>query len=606
MRFRLRDVGKEVRVFRTWAASRTGGATINAGTGNSNDEATVKGPVALRKGGAHHIGIKGCRFRHVSQLSLTVMQMLPDSCAQSKWQRLALTFLLLCVANILPRPAMADPSDIDAAARGVVRVVIIGHDGDKIFPVSHGTGFAVGDEQIATNAHVVIEALADDRLDIGIVPPEGGDAVYARIVAVSERNDLALLRTTEPMRLPPLTIAGNPPRGSGAVTAIGYPMNVDRAQGLGMSDIFRATPPVTAPGFLSGSRPSREFDTLLHTAPIARGNSGGPLVDDCGRVLGVNSFGAESGGTDAEFFFAVSTRELLPFLRANNVTPRINALPCRSLAELEAEEIERAERAETAELARAAKEEARLAAQLDETRRTTFYEVAEEQANMMGLAFLMLIVALAAGGLSAFAHWQNNMRLRAIAGSVAVAALLGGAIAWLARPSFKEVDSRVEDSIRIAMAEERAGRIDVSNAIPVAGQFSCVLDAQRSRVTGAPAEDLTIEWDGAGCVNARTQYGLESGRWQRAFVPANEAAVSVNRFDVGKGEYVMERYLLDRTAMISAREARSEYTAPQCGSDEEAAMTFGSAQRAVISALPQRPNERLVYRCSPSSAPKTN
>ena len=81
--------------------------------------------------------------------------------------------------------------------------------------------------------------------------------------------------TTSPARLVPLTLAGIAATGAGSVTAIGYPMNVDQAQGLAAADVFRTQPPVTSQGFLSGRRPSREFDTLLHTAPIARGNSGG-------------------------------------------------------------------------------------------------------------------------------------------------------------------------------------------------------------------------------------------------------------------------------------------------------------------------------------------
>src|SRR5690606_32284972 len=236
-----------------------------------------------------------------------------------------LAFLLL--AALAPSAAHADPADIDAAARGVVRIVIVEINGEELIPISHGTGFAVGPERIVTNAHVVAEARADDSLAIGIVPSDGGNAVYGRLVSVSARNDLALIATTSPMNLPPLTISGNPLRDSGAVTAVGYPMNVDRAQGLSSSDIFRAQPPVQSSGFLSGQRPTREFDSLLHTAPIARGSSGGPLLDACGRVVGVNSFGTDSGSADAEFYFAVSTRELLPFLRANDITPQVNGSP---------------------------------------------------------------------------------------------------------------------------------------------------------------------------------------------------------------------------------------------------------------------------------------
>lgn len=527
------------------------------------------------------------------------MTTLPDSCAQSKWARVLLALWALLAAIAMPSPALAEDADIEAAARGVVRVIIIGRDGPEIFPVSHGTGFAVSPERIITNAHVVADAVDDETLAIGIVPPEGGDAVYARLISVSPRNDLALLQTTSAMGLPPLTIAGNPPRQSGAVTAIGYPQNVDRAQGLRSSDIFRAVPPVTSTGFLSGRRPSREFDTLLHTAPIARGNSGGPLVDDCGRLVGVNSFGAESQGTEAEFFFAISTRELLPFLRANDVQPRLNALPCRSIAELDAEQAARAEAEREAEEARAAREEAMLARQREDERRAITYEVFQERANAMALTFIALLVAAGAAGFAAFAHWQGMIRPRAIGGAMALVALVGAAMAWFSQPALTSIDTRLEEALRADMTGEQTGVIAAPAS--AAGQFTCVLDSARSRVTGAPEQDLQIDWTEDGCVNGRTQYGLDSGEWTRVLVPGTEAVVSVNRFDPEAREYVVERYLLDREALTDARTARGNYQAPSCGGGEDAARELGSKQGAITAGLPARPNERLVYSCRAST-----
>ncbi|WP_338240566.1 S1 family peptidase [Aurantiacibacter hainanensis] len=513
---------------------------------------------------------------------------------------LAVFALLLAAVMAAATPAHADSADIEAAARGVVRVIIIGQDGEEIFPVSHGTGFAVGGERIITNAHVVSEAIEDERLSIGVVPAEGQQAVYARLVSVSPRNDLALLELTEPLGLPPLTIAGNPAQ-SGSVTAVGYPLNVDRAQGLEQADIFRAQPPVMATGFLSGRRPSREFDTILHTAPIARGNSGGPLLDDCGRVVGVNSFGTESAGSDAEFFFAISTRELLPFLRANDVQPRLNSLPCRSLADLEAEEIARAEARADLEAERAEREAEALAQQTAEARRAITYEVMDARSNGLALALLLFIIALAAGAAAIWSHLKGDMRMRSIAGATALVALVGAVIAWVSRPAFAEIDERVEETLRAGVETEGpTGAIATPSptATPPGSSLACVLDVDRSRVVGDPEDDIAVEWSGDGCINQRTQYGLTGGRWTRVFVPANEAAVSVNRFDPEAGELVMERYLLDLEAMRDARAARGGYVAPECGVDEAGARELGSNQAAIMSALPQRPNERLVYTCS--------
>lgn len=509
---------------------------------------------------------------------------------------LALALGALFAAMVQSAPAQADEADIAAAARGVVRVVIIGRDGGKIFPIGHGTGFVVANERIVTNAHVINQALEDDRLAIGIVPPEGGDAVYARPISVSPRNDLAILKTTKNMNLPVLTIAGNPASGQSSVTAIGYPMNVDRAQGLDQNDLFRAIPPVMSTGFLSGRRPSREMDTLLHTAPIARGNSGGPLVDNCGRVIGVNSFGAESEGTEAEFFFAVSTRELLPFLRANDIQPQLNALPCRSLAELDAEDEARRQQMLAAERRLAEEAQANRSRQMDELRRDLTYRTIDARANQMALALLLFVIALAAGGAAYLMHLRGEMRLRAVAGSVAIVALAGAAIAWFTRPAFADIENEVQAALNADLPSDENGN-QPTGVILDEATYSCVLDQQRSRVTSAPMQDLEISWSAQGCINGRTQYGLNAGDWTRVLVPETEAAVSVNRFDPESREYVVERYLLDRNAMSDARERREQYEAPQCGAGEQAARQLGIDQGSVMSALPDRPNERLVYTC---------
>ena len=506
-----------------------------------------------------------------------------------------LAILLALVAPALtPIPAQAEPADIDAAARGVVRVVIIGDNNGELFPISHGTGFAVSGDTVVTNAHVVRDALRDEGMQIGIVPNGGGEAVYGRIVAVLARNDLALLRITGSLRLPPLALAGGAPPDSGEVTSVGYPMNVDRAQGLDLSDIFRSQPPVKSRGYVSGARPSRQFDTILHTAPIARGNSGGPLLDPCGRVVGVNSFGADNDGGDAEFFFAVSNRELVPFLRANDVEPRIIAAECRSMADLDEAERDRMEReqsaaradlAERAEARRIKRERALLEAEQG---------VFVEREDRVFLAVVLLLVAFGLGQW-ALALWQADPRdeKRArIVGGASAALVLAAIAAYLTRPGLDEIDRRVA----AAMQDPDDGE---GEAEAPGGDLAllCRLVPERSRVTSAKVEDIEFDWTADGCVNQRTQYGLAGGSWSRVFVPNAEDAVSVSSFDPDRRIFRTERYLLPREAMSEARTARGKYSAPECGSDNAAAK-LGDLQGEVLAQLPRQANERLVYECS--------
>lgn len=517
--------------------------------------------------------------------------------------RLRLLFALLL--TLLAAPALADPGDVDAAARGVVRVIIIGEDGGDPAPISHGTGFAVSPTRIITNAHVVAGAMQDDTLRIGIVPSEGEGGAFARVIAVSPRNDLALLEIARgSLRLPVLALAASAGGNLGEVTAVGYPMNVDLAQGLDMADIFRAQPPVKSRGFLSGERPARGFDTILHTAPIARGNSGGPLLDPCGRVIGVNSFSADSASGDGEFYFAVSLRELLPFLRTNGVEPVTNALPCRSIEDLNAEERQRLEAeqsqarerlAERAETMREVREAARLTAQM---------EVLAARENRMALALIALLAAVGAG--YAAMVWRGDMSRRkhaGIAAGIAGAAAIAAALLWVTRPGLSEIEDRVE----AAVAEAEGGTAPGSSTQPslaAEGALICTLAPDRSRVTSARTDDVAFEWSADGCVNSRTQYGLgQGGEWRRVFAAQEDDAIAVNTYVPETRTLRTDRYLLGQQALAAAREARAAYTPPSCGVSD-AARTLGEQQSALIALLPQRPNERLVYTCTAKSSAK--
>ena len=509
--------------------------------------------------------------------------------------------LALC-ALLLARPALADPADIAAASRGVVRVVLIQSDGTNARLIGHGTGFAVAPDLVLTNAHVVSDLRADDTLIAGVVPPQGRGGFPAQLVAYSPANDLALLRVGEGGRLPALSLFPGPVTDGEEVSAVGYPGNVDLAQGLSLGDLVSPQEAVKTRGYVSAGRSSRQYDTILHTAPIGAGNSGGPLLDSCGRVIGVNSFGTISdNGTDSAFYFAISMREVTAFLKQAGVAAHLSALPCTSIADLDRADAARAtdEQARLAQLAAsraAAKDKA-----TEQARRDAEREILSERDNGMALAALLLVAAMGAGGAGFVAASRNHARNRKRATIAALVLLLAAIGVWALRPPLDLIDQRAQDLLATPADDASASAEPApATGADATARLVCVLDPQRSRVTVSDITDVPLSWRPDGCVNGRTQYGLADDGWSRVLVPNGEDTVSVTHFDPATRAYTVERFLMGLDAMTHARAVRGRTSVPACGSGEPMARQFGQAQQAIKALLPPEPNERMRYTCQPA------
>ncbi len=506
-----------------------------------------------------------------------------------------LPLLLGLCALLAPARSYAEPADIAAAARGVVRIVLVRIDDDGAQLIGHGSGYAVTPTLVVTNAHVVAPLAEDERLVMLVVPPQGKRGWAARVKAYSPGNDLALIQI-DGGALPALTLSPAPVGDGAQVYAVGYPGNVDMAQGLNQVDLITPTSAVKTEGTVSGGRSAKAFDTILHTAPLAAGNSGGPLLDGCGRVIGTNSFSTMAESSEADFFFAVSMREISRFLRANNVPARTSALPCKSMADFDRAEAERlaGERAASADATRLTSEERSAASA--KTQRDAELEVISERENRMALAGLALLGALIAAGTGVWLGQQGRRRDQKIAFALTTVLLASAFFAWLSRPPLSAIDDRAA-----ALARAGAPSGAASTSALAQGALKCVIDPSRSRVTVSDAGDVPLDWRADGCVNARSQYGQSADGWARVLVPNTEDTVTVARFDPASGTYSTSRYLLDESAMTMARKARSNYTPPTCGASPEAVRKLGESQQGVIALLPPTPNERLVYHCSADS-----
>ncbi len=495
--------------------------------------------------------------------------------------------LLCLVLALLAAPALAQNADIDAAARSVVRVVVVpqGQSGGE---VGMGSGVAITPTKILTNAHVV-ETAVESGAFVGIVPSEGRRRYIGKVVKYAPQIDLAVVELEEGRIEPATLYDGAVPDGSN-VAALGYPYGVDRAMASGIEEMIRPQSPVKMLGHVSGRRKNDRYDTVVHDANIGRGNSGGPLVDTCGRVIGINSFLSVSDGIDSPVAFALSVRELVAFLQQANITPSVVNTPCLTGDESQARQaaLDQADvdaNARRAELA--AREEAKAEVEKQKIRDT----IAGERENSMAIAAALLVVGTlaAVGGMILLGkpkRQRESWAALAVGGTLA----LGAIIVFFGRPKMSEV----EDRYAAAHPAKPAVVLDAANED---GAKLCVLNPGRSRVTVSKTDDVSLDWKSDGCVNGKTQYGANSGTWSRTFVPNGEATVTIQTYDPAKTRYTVERFLLPADTMDIAREIRGKYNNNACTTDSAQRQSVAEMESAIRQTLPANPNERLVFDC---------
>jgi S1-C subfamily serine protease len=238
-----------------------------------------------------------------------------------------------------PQPAPTDP--LHEAERSVVRVVTISLDavGEPV-ALETGSGFAVAPGLVVTNRHMVVGAPQAVVVETFIIPERdaGGQAQRALVKQTWIDADLALLAAPG-FASPPMVIAESQPGKEATVRALGYPGVTDEVRKLPLADILRPQEPYVTPGsialFSNVAPGGARIDTIFHTAPINPGNSGGPLIDACGRVVGVNTWGAgEQMGDDGQMttpqgqFIATQSSVLARFLSDADIKASFGAGPC--------------------------------------------------------------------------------------------------------------------------------------------------------------------------------------------------------------------------------------------------------------------------------------
>ena len=167
-----------------------------------------------------------------------------------------------------------------------------------------------GDGRIATNAHVVTNGEGDGirRAETIYVQFSDGNQVPARIVGTDLNSDVALIEVDPAdLTLRPLPLGTSRGLTVGApVAAIGSPFGEPQSLSVGVISGVNRTIDSLNSGGSGGDGGRFAIGGAIQTdAAINHGNSGGPLVDAAGRVIGINAQIQSTGGGGEGVGFAI-------------------------------------------------------------------------------------------------------------------------------------------------------------------------------------------------------------------------------------------------------------------------------------------------------------
>jgi hypothetical protein len=197
-----------------------------------------------------------------------------------------------------------------------------------------GSAVAVAPGFVVTNLHVVEGAteiwLASHALaqvqPVKVQATLGGGALG--------QQDYALLALPAGANLQPLPLveAATPTERLTPVVAAGYPgllLNTDEQFKSLIEGNAQAMPQlVLTQGIVTVVQQGGAVPLVVHSAELSPGSSGGPLVDFCGRVLGLNTF-VTSDATAAHINYALASSDLSGFLQQSGVSPMTLAGACQ-------------------------------------------------------------------------------------------------------------------------------------------------------------------------------------------------------------------------------------------------------------------------------------
>lgn len=207
--------------------------------------------------------------------------------------------------GIYQKMVAKDPGNRAKPSRGYIVMRLLRSRPEDAAPdenriVGNGTGFVIADGYVVTNRHVVEDA---DALVIQDPARPDGLPLAAKVVGIAKDLDVALVECRQ-LKAPAVPLNTAPIARGTEVMALGYPIATVVGKGL------KATR-----GIVTGL-PSTETDKMMVLdVQVNPGNSGGPLCDRTGRVVGIVAAKTFTATFVQGYGLAIPITDALPFVK---------------------------------------------------------------------------------------------------------------------------------------------------------------------------------------------------------------------------------------------------------------------------------------------------
>lgn len=224
-----------------------------------------------------------------------------------------------------------DNSKVTEVTNSLMQVRMVYDDNGTIIPIQGGTGFLINTNTVLTCAHVVDvdsttrDALnsiigkdfSEDNLSLQVVV-SGDVTITATMKKESQENDFAILNLTEAIYDRKVATIGDSDKVTATqmVYALGFPAAVAKIQN---KNTYTKDDVTITDGKVSKLVTVDGTNMIQHGATLTGGNSGGPLVNENGAVIGINNASLE------DYNYAISINQVTSILNALGIEYSTNS-----------------------------------------------------------------------------------------------------------------------------------------------------------------------------------------------------------------------------------------------------------------------------------------